>query len=133
MLFQLIDYSDYFYRLVKETVTPMKRNGKFVQLNHLDIEFIVLSPMEFSRYHANIVERFCLGRQISGYYNGKRDNYRTTGDTLVIIGGGMWTVDDNLRTLHICGTSQAYGEYDSTGLAEKVGSALNGYSVIVGG
>ncbi|MBF0563738.1 MAG: hypothetical protein HQK89_00690 [Nitrospirae bacterium] len=132
MYFQLIDYSDYFYRMVRRGVIPTGRGGKFVQLNYDDTEFVVMSPMEFSRYHANIVERFCMGRQLSGYYNDKRDKYYTIDTSLEIMGGGMWKVDDELSTLHLCGTSRAYGDYDDTGLREKVSSVLTGYSVILG-
>lgn len=117
---------------------PLKRGGKFVQIiNHsTSNEYLVLSPRELSVYHANIVERFCaLQGAIQGSYNAKRDFFEIYDPAWKVVGGGMWAIDDEEKTLTLGGASQMYGAFDEVGLKQKIQMAavLSGYTVLIGG
>jgi len=56
----LIDYSEIYYSSVAKTAMPDKLTGKFVQIRNDNTEYLIFSPKEFTPYHANLVEQFCL-------------------------------------------------------------------------
>lgn len=132
-MFIFLDYSEIYYRAIGKTSIPDKRLGKFVQIRNDGTEYLVLSPKGLSVYHANIVERFLTRRKISGKYNGKGDHYEIKGEGWEVLGGGMWAINETDRLLHLSGSSQAYGQYDRSGLREKIETVekLSGYRVLI--
>ena len=57
-----IDYTPLYYATIAKAAMPPVISGKFVQIRNESTEYLVLSPKEFTKYHANIVERFFLTR-----------------------------------------------------------------------
>jgi len=131
MSFNLIDYSKVYFKSVLKTPVPARRDGKFIQVRNNNHEYLLLSPVELTAYHANIAERFFSGRGIGGRFNKKMDYYEVGDPEWEIIGGGMWSVDEGKKTLRLSGRSQAYGTYDSRGLAARISASgqFPGYSV----
>lgn len=132
MEFRLLDYSSVHFGTGKKGPLPVKRKGKFVQIRDGDVEYMVLSPAGLSAYHANIVERFCLGEQIEGVYRtGKMDDFKVHDAGWDIVGGGYWQIDDAEKRLSLSGSSQVYGRFDSAGLAKRILShdEMAGYDV----
>lgn len=128
-----IDYSPLYYKTIAKKTMPSKRTGKFVQIRDGEKEYLVLSPKDLSTYHANVVERFCTEQGIAGSYNTKRDHYTVSSPNWEVVGGGVWTVDVKEKSLHLTGSSLAYGRYDRRGLQDRLASVreLAAYSVIV--
>lgn len=126
-MFKLIDYSEEHFMSSGKKHLPEKRAGKFLQIRHKDSEYLVFSPGELSKYHADIAERFFARKGINGSYNRKRDYYEISDPEWEIAGGGLWKMDADNRTLHLSGSSQAYGRYDRRGLKERI-LALKGMS-----
>jgi hypothetical protein len=131
MRFVITDYSHLYYVILSRTGLPVRRHGKFIQIRDDEVEYFLLSPREFSAYHANIVERFFLERQIEGQYNGKRDYFEINAPGWRIIGGGMWAINDKDKIIYLSGSSQAYGRFDQDCLREKILSSreMAGYTV----
>jgi hypothetical protein len=133
MEFYLIDYSERYYSELKGTGAPPDRTGKFVQIREERAEYLVLSPREYSYYHANIVEIFFLSKGIVGRYNAKGDVYEMDHPDWTIVGGGTWTMDGKGRELRLLGSSEAYGKFDPEGLKQRIESLkeMSGYRVRV--
>ena len=120
MSFVLIDYSDTHFESLQKKSVPHKRTGKFVQIRHYDTEYLLLSPIELSTYHANIAERFFSQKDIKGRFNRKRDQFEALDPEWKVVGGGTWSINERDKTLELSGSSQAYGKYDRRGLREKI-------------
>ena len=123
MMFFLIDHSESYYKTIAKRKVPSRRSGKFVQIVNYSTndEYLVLSPKEFSLFHATIAERFFrLKGNITGSYNEKKDFYTIQDPDWEVIGGGMWAIDSRKKTLSLNGESQAYGRFSDAGLKEKV-------------
>lgn len=135
MAFIVTDYSEVLFGVMERRAVPPVRSGKFVQLDFGGAEHLVLSPKELSKFHANIVERFCMINSVRGVYNRKKDNFAVNGAGLAVIGGGAWEIDEGARVLKLFGCSQAYGCFDPAGLKEKVLSApvMTGFAVYING
>ena len=138
MTFELIDYSESYYRDVLGEEVPEKRAGKFVQIRDEERgrEYLVLSPKGLSAYHANIVERFCsLGRAVGGGYNPRKDSFRISDSSWSVVGGGSWAIDTRNRLLELSGASQAYGRFDPRGLKSRLLALreLDGYTITIDG
>ena len=133
MAIELIDYSQLYYTAIAKTAVPPVIIGKFVQIRNQSMEYLVLSPKEFTQYHANLVERFCLDMGIEGSYDVERKRYDIYDQAWVIVGGGKFEIDATKKTIRFYDDSMAYGKFNSRGLAEKVSSlpAFSGYSVIL--
>ncbi|NCO68802.1 MAG: hypothetical protein COZ31_09485 [Nitrospirae bacterium CG_4_10_14_3_um_filter_44_29] len=131
-----MDYSEFYYTKILKKEIPAKCNGKFVQITNEDTgkEYIVLSPRELSVHHANIVERFMLNRG-KGTYNQKKDFFTIHNPEWVVVGGGIWAIDYPNKVLNLFGTSQCYGEFDSTGLKKKILTIakMMGFTIIIDG
>jgi hypothetical protein len=120
MEFRLVDYS-YIHYVGRKGPVPSKRGGKFVQLRNAYYEYVVLAPVEFSTYHANIVERFCRDERIDGRYTTRKmDEYRLKAAGWQVVGGGFWEMEEDGKFLSLRGASQAYGRFDEEGLADKI-------------
>ncbi|MBI5102937.1 MAG: hypothetical protein HZB33_14040 [Nitrospirae bacterium] len=122
MSFELIDYSTDYYEGTAGEPVPEIRGGKFVQLRDVcnDREFIILSPVKLSTYHADIVERFCGLNKLPGVWNPGRTNFRIQDPCWSVVGGGRWAIDTVKKTLDLDSSSQAYGRFDSAGLKKRL-------------
>ncbi len=129
----IIDYSMKYYADVARAAMPAARNGKFVQLRHGDTEYLVLSPKEFSPYHADILERFCRERSIDGAYQEGKKRFDIRDAEWVIRGGGKFEIDETKRYIRFYDNSMAYGRFEARGLKGKVrrSDILKGYEVTI--
>lgn len=112
---------------------PPVIRGKFVQIRNESTEYLVLSPKEFTKYHANIVERFCFDKGIEGSYDPERKRYDIYDTTWTIIGGGKFELDAVKKTIMLYDNSMAYGKFCAQGLAEKMLSLpdFSGYTFLI--
>lgn len=99
---------------------PEKYSGKFVQIWHEGDEYIVLSPKEFKKYHANIVEIFSKDRGLAGAYDSEQKRFDIFEPEWKIMGGGKFEVDKKERILRLYDDSMAYGRFNDEGLAERL-------------
>ena len=129
----IIDYSVLYYRDVAKTALPAVRNGKFVQVRHGDTEYLVLSPKEFSPYHADILQRFCRERSIDGAYQEGKKRFDIHDAEWVVQGGGKFEIDETKRYIRFYDNSMAYGRFDGRGLRKKVRQSdmLRDYEVTI--
>jgi hypothetical protein len=128
----LIDYTTFFYNSFSGTPVPTIVIGKFVQIRNGNTLYIVFSPKEFTKYHANIVERFCMDKGIEGSYDSKREKFTIANQAWQIVGGGKFERDANKKTIKLYDNSMAYGKFDATGLKEMLVTLpeFSGYTVI---
>lgn len=91
-------------------VFPVQRDGKIVVLKHGADEFVVFAPIQFCRLHSEIVDRFCQLRKLPTTFSG--DRVDPTADGWNVHGGCYYHMDDQLGTLDIFGSSEAYGGTD---------------------
>jgi hypothetical protein len=127
------DYSRIYYRGIGVAL-PDKNEGKFVQLlNNSGEEYLVFSPKEVSRYHADIVGRFCAERGIPGVHNATHKRFDIHDPEWAVIGGGKFAIDRLKKHLRLYDDSMAYGKFNGKGLKEKILSlsAFSGYNVRV--
>lgn len=133
MAIEVIDYTQLYYTAIAKTDIPPVIIGKFVQIRNESMEYVVLSPKDFTKYHANIVERFCLDKGIEGSYDAERKRYDIYDQEWAIVGGGKFEIDATKQTIRFYDNSMAYGRFDSRWLPEKVNSipAFSGYAVVI--
>lgn len=133
MSFVFIDYSNDLKSKKTSPVISPNRNGKFIQVRRETDEYFVLSPKASSLYHANIAERFLHEKGIQGRYNAKGDLYEIYDPGWEIKGGGLWSIDDQEKTLHLFGSSKSYGKYDRRGLKDRLHSLKHffDYKIII--
>ena len=128
-----IDYSKRYYAEVVRTTVPPVINGKFVQIRTESTLYLVFSPTEFTKYHANIVERFCLDKGIEGDYGPEKKRYDIYDQAWRVLGGGKFERDSNKKAIKLYDDSMAYGKFDTSGLKEMI-SALpefSGFTVLI--
>jgi hypothetical protein len=105
-------------------------SGKFVQIRHGDTEYILFSPRELARFHADIVERFCSERKIEGHYNIGRKSFDIDDPAWVVVGGGKFEWDRKEKLIYLYDDSMAYGKFDAEGLKERIKTGeLSDYEV----
>lgn len=129
----LIDYTPFHYTYLAGTPIPTVVIGKFVQIRNGNTLYLILSPKDFTKYHANIVERFCMDKGIEGNYDSKREKFTIVDQAWTIIGGGRFERDDNKKAIKLHDNSMAYGKFDAMGLKEMLGALpefLN-YSIMI--
>jgi len=114
-----VDYSEVYY-LGVATALPDRRAGKFVQLRHDNAEYLVFSPKELTAYHADIVERFCLEKDIPGVYNLQSKRFIIHDPEWVVVGGGKFEINAVQRYVLLYDNSMAYGRFDPHGLEDKI-------------
>ena len=115
-----IDYSEMRYRGFGGTEIPERYTGKFVQIRKGSAEYLVFSPKEFTRFHADIVRHFCREREIPGIFNSQNKSFDIHDPSWVVAGGGKFEVDRGKKLLHLYDNSMAYGKFDRRGLKEKI-------------
>ena len=115
------------------TPVPTVVIGKFVQIRNGNTLHLVLSPREFTKYHANIVERFCMDKGIEGSYDAKREKFTIADHEWQIVGGGKFERDARKKTIKLYDNSMAYGKFDATGLKEVLGALqeFSGYAISI--
>jgi hypothetical protein len=111
-----IDYTPFYYTSLARTSVPPVTTGKFVQIRRGQELFLVLSPKELTKYHANIVERFCMDKSIEGTYDAKREKFLVTDRSWQVVGGGKFERDEHKKTIKFYDNSMAYGKFDVTGM-----------------
>jgi hypothetical protein len=131
MNFIIIDYGVFYYKRIADIQKPCKRAGKFVQIRHRNTEYLVFSPKEFTRYHADLAEKFCREKEIAGTYNRQLKRYDIIDPSWVILGGGKFEIDEEQKILRLYDNSMAYGKFQEYGLIERICSVskMNGYRV----
>jgi hypothetical protein len=129
----LIDYTPFYYTSVAGTGVPSVTTGKFVQILLGDTMYLVLSPRELTKYHSNIIERFCMDKGIEGSFDAKREKFTITDQAWRIVGGGKFERDENKKAIKFYDDSMAYGKFDGTGLQEALASlpGLSGYTIML--
>ena len=129
-----VDYSAIYYSQVVKQAMPEKLAGKFVQIRDDTTEYLVFAPKEFAPYHADIVERFCSERGLSGHYNSKGKRFEIHDSGWVVAGGGKFEMDRTEKRIRLYDNSMAYGRFDTEGLREKILSLkrMSDYRVQVG-
>jgi hypothetical protein len=133
MALVFIDYTPLFFTAVAKTPVPPAVGGKFVQLRNDVTEYLVFSPREFTKYHAGVVERFCLDKGIEGSYDPERKRFDITDKAWVVTGGGKFELDRDRMTVRLFDDSMAYGKFAREGLAEKLLSLpeFAGFKVVI--
>jgi hypothetical protein len=116
----LIDYSEIYYSVVAGLTVPDNRTGKFVQISHDSTEYLIFSPEEITRYHADIVERFCSERGIAGTYDNTVKRFYIHDPAWDVAGGGKFEIDKTKKHIRLYDNSMAYGRFDTRGLKEKI-------------
>jgi hypothetical protein len=116
----LIDYSEADYRDLAGTDLPDRYEGKFVQIRKGATEYLVFSSKVFTRFHADIVERFCSDREIPGIYHSQNKSFEILDPAWVVKGGGKFERDREKKLLHLYDDSMAYGKFENYGLKEKI-------------
>ncbi len=133
MAMVFIDYTQFYHTAIAKTRVPPVRSGKFVQMRNDDTLYLVFAPKEFTKYHANIVERFCLDKGLEGSYDPERKRFDIHDQSWKILGGGKFDMNANKKTVKLSDNSMAYGKFDSAGLRELI-SALpefSGFTVLI--
>jgi len=130
----LIDYIPFYYTSIVQTAIPPVVSGKFVQIRNGNMLYLVLSPKEFTKYHANIIERFCMDKGIEGSYDTKREKFAILDQAWVIVGGGKFERDGNKKAIKLFDNSMAYGKFKDEGLKEVLASLpeFSGYTITIG-
>lgn len=129
----LIDYIPFYYTSIAQTAIPPVVSGKFVQIRNGNTLYLVLSPKELTKYHGNIVERFCMDKGIEGSYDTKREKFAILDQAWVIVGGGKFERDGSKKAIKLYDNSMAYGKFDATGLKELLIALpeFSGYTVTI--
>ena len=128
-----IDYTPLFFMAVAKVPVPPVVGGKFVHIRNEKTEYLVFSPKEFTKYHAGIVERFCLDKGIEGSYDPKRKRFDIFDRAWIVSGGGKFELDRGTMTVRLYDDSMAYGKFDRAGMAEKILSLpeFAGFTVLI--
>jgi hypothetical protein len=129
----LIDYTPFYLTSVLHAPLSPVVAGKFVQIRNGNRFYLVLSPVNFTKYHANIIERFCMDKGIEGSYDAKREKFTITDHEWQIVGGGKFERDANKKAIKLYDNSMAYGKFDANGLEEAIRSLpeLSGYTITI--
>lgn len=126
-----IDYTSCYYTSIAQTAIPAITTGKFVQLRNGNDMYLIISPKELTKYHANIVERFCMDRGIEGSYDAKREKFFIRDRSWQIIGGGKFERDANKKAIKLSDNSMAYGKFKAEGLKNALAALPDfaGYAI----
>lgn len=133
MTIEVIDYSTLYYTAIAKTAVPPVITGKFVQIRNDAALYLVFSPREFTNYHANIVERFCMDKGLEGSYDPERKRYDIYDQTWEILGGGKFEMDTNKKSIKLYDNSKAYGRFEAAGLNEFLNALpeFSGYTISI--
>lgn len=143
----VVDYSEFYYSKIAGMTMPDKYGGKFVQLWHggsgspenqqifrgISEEYIVFSPKEFKKYHANIVELFSKDKGLAGAYDSEQKRFDIFEPEWKIMGGGKFEINRKERVLRLYDDSMAYGRFNAEGLIERLAGTeeFSGYRIVI--
>jgi len=133
--FRVVDYTTEYHPKAGDGDVHHTGRGKFVHLRGPDGEYLVLSPIGLTKYHAQVVARFCRDREDASFLmapTGETGSFTMHGWT--ICGGGHFHFDRESRTLRLYGRSQAYGAFDAKRLPNLI-SGTGGWddvTIVVG-
>jgi hypothetical protein len=129
----LIDYIPFYYASIAHTAIPPQVAGKFIQIGNGNMLYLVLSPKELTKYHANIVERFCMDKGIEGSYDTKREKFSILDQAWLIVGGGKFERDGNKKAIKLYDNSMAYGKFKAENLKDALASLpeFSGYTITI--
>ncbi len=116
----VVNYAELYYLRIASQKVPDRYSGKFVQLRHNDNEYLVFSPKEFTKFHANIVEHFSKEKGLRGVYDSEKKRYDILEQGWSISGGGKFEIDRIKRELRLYDDSMAYGRFKDEGLRERL-------------
>jgi hypothetical protein len=133
MPFVLVDYAPFYFSSIAGTAVPRELTGKFVQLRNGTTMYLVLSPRELTKYHAQIVERFCMDKGIEGSFDAKGERFLLHDRAWEVLGGGKFDRDDNNKTIKFYDNSMAYGKFDGNGLEQALAALTDyaGHTIII--
>jgi hypothetical protein len=114
------DFSETYYRDIAGADPPDRVEGKFVQIRKGASEYLIFSPREFTKYHADVVERFSKDRGIAGVYDSAHKRFDILDPEWTVIGGGKFEMDRKKKRIRLYDDSMAYGKFDRKGLMEKI-------------
>jgi hypothetical protein len=128
-----IDYTSLYYTSIAQRAVPPVVSGKFVQIRNGNTLYLVFSPREFTKYHANIIERFCMDKGIEGSYDAKREKFFIQDQAWVIVGGGKFERDANKKAIKFYDNSMAYGKFKAEGLKEAIAALpeFSGFTITI--
>ncbi len=115
-----VNYASIYYPDIAGIAEPGQYKGKFVQIRKSGTEYLVFSPKEFTRFHADIVESFCGEHDIPGIYKSENKIFKILDPLWSVIGGGKFEIDREKKHLRIYDNSMAYGKFEGKGLREKI-------------
>ncbi len=133
MTIVFIDYTALYYTEVATIAIPPVIRGKFVEIRNELIHYLVFSPSEFTKYHADIVQRFCLDRSIEGSFDPEKKRYAIHDQAWKILGGGKFELDRKKKAIRLYDDSMAYGKFRTFGLKETIDAIpeFSGFTVLV--
>jgi hypothetical protein len=128
-----IDYAKLYYREMMRTEVPSVFSCKFVLIRHGSTEYLVFSPRDFTKYHADIVERFCFDNGIEGTYDGEGKRYDIIDRAWSVLGGGKYEINAEKKSIRLYDDSMAYGKFDKQTIADQILSfaEFRGFSVVI--
>jgi len=115
-----IDYTKLYYTAIAKTSVPPATSGKFVRIRNESTDYLVFSPKDFTKYHANIVERFCLDNGVEGSYDHDCKRYDIYDQAWIVTGGGKYELDKKRKVIKLYDESMAYGKFELFGLREAI-------------
>ncbi len=115
-----IDYTPLYFREVVGSPVPHSVSGKFVRIRNDSADYLVFSPKEFTKFHSNIVERFCLAKGIEGSYDAEGKRFDIADMAWTVAGGGKYEIDRDKKTIKVYDTSMAYGAFDREWIRETL-------------
>ncbi len=118
--FVIVDYCGFSRPPAAGQMAAGRITGKFVQIRNVDTEYLIFSPVDLTRYHADLVEKFCEERDITGSYVEERRRYDIHDPGWIVVGGGKFETDKTKKSIILYDNSMAYGRFDPKGLKEKI-------------
>jgi len=93
-----------------------EETGKFVILSRSHEIHLVLSPVAFTPYHADIVYQYLQAEGRGRVESASSTGCRILSPEWAVHGGGQYTVQHWLRHLRLHGKSSAFGRYEAARL-----------------
>lgn len=112
MKFTTIDLLSGSHILKQSEKLETELECKFVILSNETEHFLIFGPLHQYNYHAKLIERFCLERNLNSDWRKQPDLYYINDTSIKINGGGWFRFDFFQKTLIALGISTAYGRFD---------------------
>jgi hypothetical protein len=99
-----------------DATADAEETGKFVILSRGRDLHLVLSPVAFTPYHANIVQQYLQAEGRGRVESASSSGCRILSPEWAVHGGGYFTFQHWLHHLRLHGKSSAFGKYDAARL-----------------